>query len=443
LAPEELTRLTSLVLANSGLIDSLDVARRRGIDLSDLAFWARPLEERETAFETLRRERPIAHFDDPEPPPSSSVPIPLDSSGYYAVSRHADVVEASHRPELFCSGRGATSIFDMPAEFLEFFGSMINLDDPRHARLRRIVSAAFTPRMVTKVDDDVQLAASLIVDEVMDKGECDFVTDVAARLPLKIICDMMGVPERDYDFVFHHSNVILGAFDPEYVPEGSDVVMALLSSGQELARLMEDLARHRAERPGEDLTSALVTANVDGEQLTHQELASFFILLVVAGNETTRNAISHGMKLLTDHPDQRAIWTGDFEEVAPMAVEEIVRVASPVIYMRRTATQDTMLGSQELHEGDKLLLFYWSANRDEAVFEDPYRFDVRREPNPHVGFGGPGPHFCLGAHLARRETTVMFRELLGRAPGIHTTGEPERLLSNFINGIKHLPCAVA
>jgi len=413
------------------------------IDLSDLAFWARPLEEREAAFETLRRERPIAHFEDPEPPASSSVPIPVDGSGYYAVTRHADIVEASHRPELFCSGRGATSIFDMPAEFLEFFGSMINLDDPRHTRLRRIVSAAFTPRMVERVEDDVQGTASLIVDELIDKGECDFVTEVAARLPLKIICDMMGVPERDHDLVFHHSNVILGAFDPEYVPEGGDVVMAMLSSGQELTQLMEDLARHRAERPGEDLTSALVTANVDGEQLTRQELASFFILLVVAGNETTRNAISHGLALLTDHPDQRAIWTADFEYVTPTAIDEIVRHASPVIYMRRTATQDTTLGGQRVGEGDKLLLFYWSANRDEAVFEDPYRFDVRREPNPHLGFGGPGPHFCLGAHLARREMTVMFRELLRRVPAIHTTGEPERLLSNFINGIKHLPCTVA
>jgi cytochrome P450 len=413
------------------------------IDLSDLAFWARPLDEREAAFEALRRHRPIAHFDDPEPPPGVTVPIPLDGSGYYAVTRHADVVEASREPASFCSGHGATSIFDMPTEFLEFFGSMINLDDPRHARLRRIVSAAFTPRMVKKIEDEVQRSASLIVDDVIEKGTCDFVTEVAAKLPLRIICNMMGVPEPDHDFVFHHSNVILGGMDPEYVPEGSDVVMALLTSGQELTQLMADLARHRAERPSDDVTSALVTANVDGEQLTHQELASFFILLVVAGNETTRNAISHGMRLLTDHPDQRAAWAANFEALAPTAVEEIVRIASPVIFMRRTATKDVTLGGVELAEGAKLLLMYWSANRDEAIFEEPYRFDIRRDPNPHLGFGGPGPHFCLGAHLARQEITVMFRELLSRAPGIHTTGEPERLLSNFINGIKHLPVAAA
>ena len=411
------------------------------IDLSDLAFWARPLDEREAAFEVLRRHRPIAHFDDPEPPPGVTVPIPLEGSGYYAVTRHADVVEASREPASFSSGQGATSIFDMPTEFLEFFGSMINLDDPRHARLRRIVSAAFTPRMVKKIEDEVRRSASLIVDEVIEKGTCDFVTEAAAKLPLRIICNMMGVPEPDHDLVFRQSNVILGSMDPEYVPEGADVTMALLMAAQELTQLMEDLARQRAERPGDDVTSALVTANVDGEQLTHQELASFFILLVVAGNETTRNAISHGMRLLTDHPDQRATWAADFEARAPTAVEEIVRIASPVIFMRRTTTKDVTLGGVDLPEGAKLLLMYWSANRDEAVFEDPYRFDIGREPNPHVGFGGPGPHFCLGAHLARQEITAMFRELLARAPGIHTTGEPERLLSNFINGIKHLPVA--
>jgi cytochrome P450 len=412
------------------------------IDLSDLGFWARPLDEREAAFEALRGHRPIAHFDDPEPPPGATVPMPLDGSGYYAVSRHADIMEVSRDPELYCSGQGATSIFDMPTEFLEFFGSMINLDDPRHARLRRIVSTAFTPRMVKKIGDEVQRSASLIVDDVIDKGKCDFVTDVAAKLPLRIICNMMGVPEPDHDLVFRQSNVILGGMDSEYVPEGADVTMALLSAAQELTQLMEDLARHRAERPADDVTSALVTANVDGEQLTHQELASFFILLVVAGNETTRNAISHGMRLLTDHAEQREAWAADFEALAPTAVEEIVRIASPVIFMRRTATKDVTLGGADLPEGAKLLLFYWSANRDTAVFEDPYRFDIRRDPNPHVGFGGPGPHFCLGAHLARQEITMMFRELLGRVPGIHTTGEPERLLSNFINGIKHLPVSV-
>jgi cytochrome P450 len=293
--------------------------------------------------------------------------------------------------------------------------------------------------MIKTFEDQVQVAADQIVDAVIDKGECDFVTEVAARLPLKIICDMMGIGESDYDFVFNKSNVILGATDPEYVPEGGDIAVALLSAGAELAQLVTGLGQERKKNPTDDLTSALVNANVDGEQLTDSELASFFILLVVAGNETTRNAISHGMKLLTDHPDQRKAWVDDFDAIAPTAVEEIVRVASPVIFMRRTATQDTTLGGHALKADDKLMLYYWSANRDDEVFDNPFTFDVRRQPNPHVGFGGPGPHFCLGAHLARREITVMFRELFHRIPDIEASGEPSRLLSGFINGIKHLP----
>ena len=410
------------------------------IDLSDREFWARPLEEREGAFETLRRERPLPFFKEPELE-SMSIPIPA-GPGYYAVTKHADVLEVSRQPELFSSGRGATSVADMPAEMLEFFGSMINLDDPRHGRLRRIVSAGFTPRVLKNLEDDVQRVAARIADELRERGECDFVTEAAARLPLEIICNMMGVAPADHDGVFNASNVILSEGDPEYIPEGSDVVLAFMQAAQHLVALMEDLAAHRAEHPTDDLTSALVHANVDGEQLTHAELASFFILLVVAGNETTRNAISHGMELLTRHPDQRAIWAADFDGVAPTAVEEIVRVASPVMWMRRSVVRDTELRGQALEAGDKLLLFYWSADRDDEVFNDPYAFDVLRQPNPHVGFGGPGPHFCLGAHLARREITVMFRELFRSLPEIHATGEPERLHSSFINGIKHLPVSV-
>src|SRR5438270_12348868 len=337
------------------------------IDLSDLAFWARPLEEREGAFKTLRDERPLGFFEEPEILGPTTIDIPR-GRGYYAVTRHADVLEASKDPERFCSGKGATSQFDMPEPFLEFFGSSIHLDDPRHARLRRIVSAAFTPKMIKTFEDQVQVAADGIVDNVIDKGECDFVTEVAARLPLKIICDMMGIPESDYDAVFTRSNVILGATDPEYVPEGGDIAIALLTAGAELAQMVTELGQQRMKDPTDDLTSALVTANVDGEHLSESELASFFILLVVAGNETTRNAISHGMKLLTDHPDQRKAWADDFEGVAPTAVEEIVRVASPVIFMRRTATQDTTLGDHPIKEDDKLILYYWSANRDADVF---------------------------------------------------------------------------
>jgi methyl-branched lipid omega-hydroxylase len=411
------------------------------IDLSDIEFWRRPWDEREGAFQLLRKERPFAFFKEPE--------IPVDwmeqGPGYYAVTKHSHIVEMSRQPELFCSGKGATSPMDMPEAFNEFFGSMINMDDPRHARLRKIVSAGFTPRMLKQVEDSVQSAATEIVDRVMDLGECDFVVDVAARLPLKIICDMMGIPESEYDGIFHRTNIILSQGDPEYIPEGTEpgeVVTALLTAGQELSQLVQELGDERRKNPTDDLTSALVNAEVEGEQLTAQELGSFFVLLVVAGNETTRNAISHGLALLTEHEDQKAAWAADFEGLATTAVEEIVRWASPVIFMRRTLTQDTVFDGHQFKENDKVLLFYASGNRDEDVFDDPFTFDIRRDPNPHVGFGGPGPHFCLGAHLARREITVMWRELLTRVPNIRATGEPDRLLSSFINGIKHLPASL-
>jgi cytochrome P450 len=406
-----------------------------GIRLSDADFWLRPLEEREGAFRTLRRERPISFHEEPF---FEGSPFPR-GPGYWAVVKHEDVLRVSRSPELYGSGRGS-NIGDLPQEFNEFFGSMINMDDPRHARLRRIVSRGFTPRMLARVQQDVERVAREIVDRVIERGRVDFVTEIAARLPLAIICDMMGIPESQRDFVFERTNVILGAGDPEYRPADGNIVGALLGAGAALAQLVQELGRERRARPGDDLISALLSAEIDGEALSDAELGSFFVLLVVAGNETTRNAISHGMKALCDHPEQRAIWAADFVGVAPTAVEEIVRWASPVIHFRRTVTRDTELRGQKLREGEKVVMFYGSANRDEDAFPHPFRFDVRRTPNEHVGFGGPGPHFCLGAHLARREISVMFRELLQRLPDLCMVGEPEKLASNFIHGIKHMTC---
>jgi cytochrome P450 len=405
------------------------------INLSDVLFWARPLEEREGAFATLRRERPISFHEEPY---IEGLPFPK-GPGYWALTRHADILAVSRQPELFCSGKGS-NIADLPPDFSEFFGSMINMDDPRHARLRRIVSRGFTPRMIQDAEDNVNRTAKAIVDSVIDRGQCDFVSDIAAALPLKIICEMMGIPDSQYKFVFDRTNIILGAGDPEYVSNPLEIVPVLLQSGAELAQLVQELAQLRREKPTDDLTSALVNAEVDGEKLTDQELGSFFVLLVVAGNETTRNAISHGMKALCDYPEQRARWAADFDGLAPTAVEEIVRWATPVIHFRRTATRDTQLSGQKVKEGEKVVLWYCSGNRDDTVFPDPFRFDVGRQNNEHVGFGGPGPHFCLGAHLARREITVMFRELFQRLPDLQVVGEPAKLLSFFIHGIKRMQC---
>jgi cytochrome P450 len=406
------------------------------IDLSSIEFWSRPWAERDAAFATLRRERPIAFFEEPE-----IVPFPK-GPGYYAVTRHADVLTVSRSPEVFSSGSGAVSILDMPAEMNEFFGSMISMDDPRHARLRKIVSGTFTPKMLGRVLDDVAQVARDVVAGVRGRGVVDFVAEVSSPFPLIVVCDLMGIPASERPMVLEQSNIILSGGDPEFIPEGIDPITAFLGAGQAMVELMNGLAAERRARPTSDLTSALVNTSVDGEQLSGEELASFFILLSVAGHETTRTGISHAVTLLGQNPDQRAIWQADIEGVTGTAVDEVVRIASPVTWMRRTLARDAELSGTPLKEGDKVLLYYGSANRDESVFDHPDRFDVLRDPNPHVGFGGPGPHFCLGAHLARREIALLVGELFRQIPDWQLAGEPEQLRSSFVNGIKHLPVDV-
>jgi len=407
------------------------------INLSDLEFWALPPTDREAAFAALRSERPFAFFEEPEfaflPP----------GPGYYAIVRHADVEAVSSQPKLFCSGNGATSITDLPVELNEFYGSMISMDDPRHAKIRRIVSKAFTPKMLeTLVDDVEKITDKILADarKVAESGDgtFDLVKHVSAPLPLKVICQMMGIPEDEEQLVLEQTNFILSGGDEEFIQDENEAMRLVLEAGQTLAGIMGRLAEERRERATADLTSALVRTEVDGETLSHQEIASFFILLCVAGNETTRTAISHGVYALHQFPEQKARWIAD-PSLTKTAVEEIVRWASPVIWMRRTATQDTEVNGHQFKAGDKLIMFYNSANRDETVFKDPDVFDLGRDPNPHFGFGAPGPHFCLGAHLARREITVAFRKLFEQMPDLEVAGEPDRLRSSFINGIKRLP----
>ncbi|MFM7534769.1 MAG: cytochrome P450 [Acidimicrobiales bacterium] len=401
--------------------------------LSDVSFWLAPREHREDVFATLREHHPVFWCDEVEVPPFPK------GAGYWSLTRYEDVWQASRNPQLFCSGKGS-NIPDLPIEIAEFFGSMIAMDDPRHHRLRSLVSAGFTPKMINRVEGYVQDRARTIVDDLLERfpgGECDFVEEVAALLPLQIICEMMGIPAADHKQIFNWTNVILGAGDPDYGGSFDHLLQVSMS----MYAYAQALGQDRLDHPGDDLTSALMLAEVDGERLTTQEFGSFFILLVVAGNETTRNAISHGMRMLTAHPDQKSLWWNDFDRHAKTAVEEIVRWASPVIHFRRTATADTEIAGVPIKAGDKIVYWYNSANRDHRRFSDPYRFDLTRDPNPHVGYGAGGPHFCLGANLARREITVMFRELAHRLPDLRITGEPDLLQSNFINGIKRLPCA--
>ena len=407
------------------------------IDLSDVEFWRQPWSYRESAFATLRAEAPISYYDEPVVE-GTSIELPR-GAGYYALTRHRDVASASRHPDIFLSGPGAVSQMDLPPEMVEYFSGMISTDNPKHARLRRIVSNAFNPRNVRAVEDSIERVADEVLARAMANGTGDFVTDIAAPFPLEIICTMMGVPPSEYATVLKCSNIILSAGDPELVPEGTDPILAFLEAGAALTSIMEELGAYRREHPIDDITSALVNAEIESEKLTQQELASFFVLLVTAGNETTRTAIAHALNAFGEFPEQQQRLADDFEGLAKTATDEIVRWASPVIWMRRTLAVDHTLSGFDLKAGDKVLLFYNSANRDEEVFENPYQFDVARTPNEHYGFGAPGPHFCLGAHLARREITVMWRELLRRAPQVRATGAPSQLASSFVNGIKHLP----
>jgi cytochrome P450 len=403
------------------------------IDLGSWEFWARDDDLRDGAFATLRRDAPVSWH--PE-----FVQVDVEPGrGHWAVTRYDDVFRASRHPEIFSSSLGIT-IGDQTPELAEYFGSMIAMDDPRHSRLRNIVRSAFTPRVLARMEDSVRdrarrLVTAMIADHPDGRGE--LVAELAGPFPLQIICDLMGIPEDDHQQVFHWTNVILGFGDPDLTTDFDEFFRVAMDIGAYATGLADDRRSH----PGDDLTTNLVQAELDGEGLTSAEVASFFILLVVAGNETTRNAISHGVLALSRFPDERADWWKNYDDVAPTAIEEIVRWASPVSYMRRTVTRDTELGGVQLTEGDKVTLWYGSANRDETKFSDPWTFDLRRQPNPHVGFGGGGAHFCLGANLARREITVIFEELHRRIPDITATEEPDRLQSAFIHGIKRLPVA--
>ncbi|CAN5161410.1 cytochrome P450 [soil metagenome] len=402
--------------------------------VGDRQSWQRPLQDRMEDFAAYRQEGPFTRSE-------AFNHLSGEMDAFYAVTRYDELVEISRHPHDFCSGQGSTSIGDMPAEALEFFGSFIQMDDPRHARQRGIVARSFTPRRLQGVLDSVEDICTEVIDAMCEKGEADLVEAISQPFPLLIICDMMGIPRSEFRTVLDATNVILGAGDPEMLG-GKDVVSALFDAGMVLTELMNDLATQRRADPTDDLTSALVHNDVGEDMLAPHEIAPFFILLAVAGNDTTRTATSIGMDLLAKHPEQRRIWQDDLDGVSATAVEEIVRVAAPVTFMRRTVTRPLTLSGHDFDEGDKLILFYGAANRDPRIFDEPELFDVRRDPNPHVGFGGPGPHFCLGAHLARRELGVVFRQLLSRLPDIEVSGEPVYLDAMgvpLVGGIKHLP----
>ena len=378
-------------------------------------------------FARLRREAPV--YRHPQP----------GASPFWAITRHHDVVAVSRSAATFSSERRGALLREPPEEALATQRlMMLNMDPPRHTKLRGLVNKGFTPRMVARLEEPVRRICAQLVRSAVERGECDFVTEIAAELPLQVIAELLGIPQSDRHQVFEWSNTMIGGDDPEFrrsEEEARGAAMAMYAYANELAL-------QRRDSPRDDLVSVLMRAEVDGEHLTEMEFDLFFLLLAVAGNETTRNLISGGMLALMQHPDQWRRLLGD-RSLVPAAVEEMLRWVTPVMQFQRTAQRDTEIAGVPIAEGDRVGLFYVSANRDEAVFDEPDRFDVGRTPNDHVAFGAGGPHHCLGNNLARLEIRVMFEELLERAPGIEPNGPHRKLRSNFINGIKAMPVRFA
>jgi cholest-4-en-3-one 26-monooxygenase len=384
--------------------------------------------EHHEMFRVLRNTDPGIHwFDEPDGP------------GFWAVTRIEHLREVNRNPELYSSNEGGTQLHDrdmsrpqsqMSKEFL-----MLDMDPPKHTRYRKLVNRGFTPRMIALLEPYLENRTKVIVDAVCEKGECDFVTDIAGELPLQAIAEMMGVPMEDRKKIFDWTNRMIGASDPEFVAEDGQVDGAFV----ELYAYSHQLQTDRRDKPAQDIVTTLLNASIDGDQLSEVEFDMFFLLLSVAGNETTRNSIAHGMHAFMTHPEQWERFRSDPDRYLDTAIEEILRWATPVLHFRRTAMADTTLGGVDIRKGDKLVMWHISANRDERAFDDPYRFDMERDPNDHIAFGGGGPHFCLGANLARMEMMLMFREIAERLPDISMAGPPQYLRSNFIGGVKHLP----
>jgi cholest-4-en-3-one 26-monooxygenase len=373
------------------------------------------------AFKLLREECPVYFQEEPE------------GVGYFAFTKYDDIVHASKNPKIYSSAQGS-NIEDYPEQDLQMIRMlMVNMDPPMHNKFRRLVSLGFTPKQINRMEEGIRTGCAEILDRVAAKSECDFVKEIAAELPLEVICDILGVPREDCPKVFDWSNRLIGFDDPEFQNSVEDARQA----AGEVWMYAHQLATSRKGKEGKDLVSVLMNAEVDGERLSEGEFDAFFLLLLVAGSETTRNAISGGLLALQENPDQLQKLIDD-PSLVESAVEEILRWTSPVMYFRRTLTEDQVVRGVEIKKGQKIAMYYGSANRDEDVFENSMKFDITRDPNEHIAFG-IGQHSCLGLNLARLELRVMFEQLLARLPDIRVSGDVVRLRSNFINGYKRIP----
>jgi cholest-4-en-3-one 26-monooxygenase len=376
-------------------------------------------------FRLLRREAPV-HFHQED-----------DGPGFWVISRYHDLKHVSKHPELFSSQLQGTMLEDPePDDLPSIQAIMLNMDPPRHRQYRALVNKAFTPRMVRGLEARVEKMVEGIIDGVIEKGECDFVEEIAALLPMQVICEMMGVPEEDRRRIYEIGNEIVFADDPDMQQDVRIAHQGYVEASAEMFLYAGKLAEKARKHPGDDLATALLNAEVNGERLSELDFNSFFLLLSIAGNETTRTVTTNGMLALIEHPEQRQRLRGDLSLI-PSAVEEILRFAPAVHHFRRTATRDTEIRGQRIRRNDKITLWYPSANRDEEIFEDPDRFDVCRSPNEHLAFG-VGEHFCLGANLARMELRQVFKGLVQRLPDLELDAQPRRMRSNFINGVKEM-----
>jgi cytochrome P450 len=399
------------------------------VDLTDHARFAERVPHE--MFAVLRREDPV-HWQ-PE----------RDGRGFWAITKHADITAVAKDWRTFSSERGGTSLEDLGHEELEARKSMLDMDPPPHNALRAIVNRDFTPRAVRVFTERIRELFDAVLSEALEKGEVEFVEDVAAKLPMRVFAEMLGAPDSDHRYLVEIGDRLLGQDDPEYaidreVAEANRHLPFSNPAALEMFEYGRKLADERRECPREDIVTKLVEAEIDGRPLTQHEYDVYFLLLAVAGNETTRHSISQGVLALIDYPEQLQRLRDD-PALLPLAAGEILRWATPVHHFRRTATCDTEFGGKRIRENDKLATWYISGNFDEEVFENPYEFDVGRDPNPEMTFGPGGPHFCTGAHLARLEIEIVFTEMVKRVASFELAGEPERLQSNFFNGIKRMP----
>ncbi|WP_040863558.1 cytochrome P450 [Nocardia niigatensis] len=398
------------------------------VNVSSRAFWALSPQERDKSFADLRRRSPVSW----QPPVDSVIAVP-EIPGYWAVVTHDLIRQVSMDAETYCSGEGV-QLEDIPSDVLEAASSFLAMDGERHQRLRKLMSSAFTPRQVTKIEDRIRDRAITIVDDFLVVREGDFVEHVSKQMPMNTFYDIAGLPPEYRDEAAHHADVLAGWNDPD-ITQGrepgevmSEALVGNLTLGLQFAEMTKQC-------PRDDVWTNLVQAEVDGRPLTEDELASMFVLMSFAGNDTTRSTISLGTKVFLENRDQLAYLMEDFEGRIDAAVEEVVRWVTPVMTFRRTATRDTVLGGQQIRKGDWVVMFYSSGNRDETVFDNPWQFDISRNPNGHVGFGGGGPHFCLGSFLARKMLRHMFDQLFHRIPNLEL-GEPELLVGNFAGAVK-------